>query len=112
YPAQGRVANGFGSERAGGRLKWNGWLIEAEENSAVKAVHDGRVVFSEWIRGYGLLIIVDHNDGFLSLYGHNASLLKEAGDWIEEGEVLATVGNSGGQYGTGLYFELRKDAEP
>jgi murein hydrolase activator len=111
-PVEGKIRHHFGSERLDGRLKWNGILISAAMEQPVKAIHDGRVVFADWIRGYGLLIIIDHNDGFLSLYGHNASLLKEAGDWISSGEALATVGNSGGQYETGLYFELRKDGTP
>ena len=70
------------------------------------------MVFSDWLRGYGLLIIIDHNKGYLSLYGHNSSLLKETGDWISTGESLATVGNSGGYPDSGLYFELRKDGKP
>lgn len=112
YPVRGTVKYHFGSQRAGGRMVWHGWFINADMNTPVKAIHDGRVVFSDWIRGYGLLIIIDHSDGYLSLYGHNASLLKETGDWISEGESLATVGNSGGQQDTGLYFELRHDGEP
>lgn len=111
-PVDGKVQHHFGTQRVDGRLKWNGILISAAMDAPVKSIHDGRVVFADWIRGYGLLIIIDHNDGFLSLYGHNASLLKEAGDWISSGETLATVGNSGGQYEIGLYFELRKDGAP
>jgi murein hydrolase activator len=112
YPVKGSVKFRFGNQRAGGRMTWNGWLINADMNAHVKAIYDGRVVFADWIRGYGLLIIVDHNDGFLSLYGHNASLLKETGDWISEGDILATVGNSGGHNDVGLYFEIREDGEP
>ncbi len=112
YPVQGRVKNSFGSNRVGGHMQWNGWLISAPLNEDVRSIYDGRVVFSDWIRGYGLVIIVDHSEGFLSLYGHNASLLKEAGEWIRAGEVLATTGNSGGQYESGLYFELRHDGQP
>lgn len=111
-PVAGKVKHAFGSQRVDGRLEWNGWLIGAPANKPVKVIHDGRVVFADWIRGYGLLIIVDHNDGYLSLYGHNASLLKEAGDWLRAGDTLATVGNSGGQYENGLYFELRHDGRP
>ncbi len=113
FPVKGgKVTHSFGTQRAEGLLKWNGWFIEAPINENVTAIHDGRIVFSDWIRGYGLLIIVDHSDGYLSLYGHNASLYKEVGDWIQTGEVLGTVGNSGGQYNAGLYFELRKDGDP
>ncbi len=111
-PVAGKVKNRFGSQRVGGRLKWNGWLISAKLDDEVKVVHDGRVVFSDWIRGYGLLIIVDHGKGYLSLYGHNASLLNETGDWIQSGDVIATVGDSGGQSEVGLYFELRQDGKP
>lgn len=111
-PTKGRVRNKFGANRAGGRLRWNGIFIEANEGNEVQAIHGGRVVFSDWLRGYGLLIIVDHNKGYLSLYGHNASLYKETGDWISAGDTLASVGNSGGYKTTGLYFELRKDGKP
>lgn len=112
HPVHGTIKYRFGSQRAEGRMEWHGWFISTDMNKPVNAIHDGRVVFSDWIRGYGLMIIIDHSDGYLSLYGHNASLLKEAGDWISEGEALATVGNSGGQQETGLYFELRHDGEP
>jgi septal ring factor EnvC (AmiA/AmiB activator) len=112
YPVTGDIKHSFGSQRAGGRMKWNGWLIDAPLNTNVEAIHDGRVVFSDWIRGYGLLIIIDHSDGYLSLYGHNASVLKEAGDWVHKGDILATVGDSGGQNETGLYFELRHEGRP
>src|SRR5690606_32538281 len=112
HPVHGTIKYRFGSQRAEGRMEWHGWFISTDINKPVTAIHDGRVVFSDWIRGYGVMIIIDYSDGYLSLYGHTASLLKEAGDWISEGEALATVGNSGGQQETGLYFELRHDGEP
>jgi len=111
-PVSGSVKHSFGSKRVEGRLKWHGWLISSPMNTSVNAIHTGRVVFSDWIRSYGLLIIVDHGDNYLSLYGHNASLLKETGDWVSSGEAIARVGNSGGQYRSGLYFEIRHQGKP
>lgn len=112
WPASGKVVASFGSERGLGALKWNGMLIDAPAGASVRAVHHGRVAFADWLRGFGLLMIVDHGDGFMSLYGHNQNLLKEAGDWVEAGEVIATVGQSGGRESPGLYFELRRDGRP
>ncbi len=112
WPAQGRVNRLFGKKRAGGRVTWNGVLINAKEGNNVRAVSRGRVAFADWLRGYGLLIIVDHGDGFMSLYGHNQSLYKETGDWVEAGEVLAAVGKSGGRDTAGLYFEIRHNGQP
>ena len=108
-PVQGRVLFGFGQARAAG-LKWQGWLIEAATGAEVRNVAYGRVAFADWLRGYGLLIIIDHGQGFMSLYGYNESLLWEVGDWVEPGAVLAVVGgNPGGEQG--LYFEMRKDGK-
>jgi len=112
WPTNGQVSNKFGSRRAQGRLKWNGVLIKAPSGHAVRAIHGGRVVFSDWIRSYGLLIIIDHGNGYLSLYGHNQSIYKEAGDWITAGEKIASVGNSGGSQSPGLYFEIRTGEKP
>lgn len=107
WPARGEFLQQFGDSRHEGRLRWNGVLIRAPEGKEVNAIFHGRVVFSDWLRGFGLMTIVDHGDGYMSLYGYNQSLLKQVGDWVEAGEPLATVGNSGGQQGTALYFELR-----
>ncbi|MFT4798655.1 MAG: septal ring factor EnvC (AmiA/AmiB activator) [Candidatus Azotimanducaceae bacterium] len=111
-PVAGRVTQSFGSRRADGKLRWNGLLIEASEGDPVHAVHYGRVVFSDWLRGFGLLMIVSHGDGYMSLYGHNQVLYRETGDWVAAGEMVASVGNTGGQTGFGLYFEIRSAGKP
>lgn len=107
WPVQGRVGHSFGSAR-GSHLKWHGWLLNAKEASPVKAIHHGRVVFSDYLRGQGLLVIVDHGDNYLSLYAHNQALLKETGEWVHPGEVIAKVGNTGGLENSALYFEIRR----
>lgn len=112
WPVQGKVKHRFGSARAGGKLKWDGLLIAAPAGTPVKALHGGRVVYSDWLRGQGLLMIVDHGSGYLSLYGHNQTLYKEVGDWVKSGEVLALAGSTGGQAETGLYFEIRHKGKP
>ena len=112
WPVQGKPANRFGSQRGAGGLRWQGITIPASEGTEVKAIHHGRVVFADWFRGSGLLIIIDHGDGFMSLYAHNQSLLREPGDWVGSGEIIATVGNSGGQDQASLYFEIRQDGKP
>lgn len=112
WPTAGRISARFGSERATGRLRWSGVMIDAKTGDSVRAISHGRVAFADWLRGYGLIIIIDHGDGFMSLYGHNQSIYKEIGEWAEEGEVIATVGNSGGQARSALYFELRHDGKP
>lgn len=111
-PIAGSVSNPFGSARAGGKLRWNGVFIEAPPGTPVSAVHYGRVVFSDWLRGFGLLLIVDHGEGYMSLYGHNEVLYRETGDWIVAGETIATVGDTGGQNRSGLYFEIRHAGTP
>ena len=111
-PVAGQVSQKFGAQRYAGKLRWNGLMIEAKEGDPVHAVHYGRVVFSEWLRGFGLLMIVSHGDGYMSLYGHNQVLYREAGDWVAAGETIASVGNTGGQAGFGLYFEIRSAGKP
>lgn len=108
WPLKGRVTNAFGQSRADGRLTWHGMLIAAEEGTEVKAVFRGRVVFANWLRGFGLLTIIDHGGGFMTLYGHADVLLKTVGDFTEGGEVIARAGKSGGQQVSGLYFEVRQ----
>ena len=76
------------------------------------AISHGRVAYADWLRGYGLLLIIDHGDGYMSLYGHNQVLYKETGEWVEAGDLIASVGNSGGQAHTGLYFEIRHNGKP
>lgn len=112
WPAKGRLLKKFGAMKKGGNLKWQGVLIDAETGTSVKAISAGKIVFADWFRNMGLLIIIDHGDGYMSLYGHNQNLLKNTGDWVLAGEKIATVGDSGGQIDTALYFEIRKGAEP
>lgn len=112
WPAKGRLLKRFGSSKKGGNLKWQGVLIDAETGTSVKAISTGKIVFADWFRNLGLLVIIDHGDGYMSLYGHNQNLLKNTGDWVLAGEKIATVGDSGGQTDTALYFEIRKGAEP
>jgi len=106
-PVKGEIAGRFGAPRAEGGATWKGIYIRAPEGAEVKAVAPGRVVFSDWLRGFGNLLILDHGDGFLSVYGNNESLLLQAGDNASAGAAIATVGNSGGNPQSGLYFELR-----
>ncbi|MFO7592985.1 MAG: peptidoglycan DD-metalloendopeptidase family protein [Pseudomonadota bacterium] len=112
WPVQGPLLVDYGSTRKLGKLNWNGVMIGAGEGHEVKAISHGRVAFADWLNGYGLLLIIDHGDGYMSLYGHNQSLYKEAGDWVETGEAIASVGDSGGADRVGLYFEIRKDGRP
>ena len=113
WPVDGRLVARYGSPRGGdSRTKWDGVLIGASAGSQVHAVHGGRVVFADWLRGAGLLVILDHGNGYLSLYGHNQSLLKEAGDIVKAGESIATVGTSGGQDTPALYFAIRQQGRP
>jgi septal ring factor EnvC (AmiA/AmiB activator) len=112
WPARGRLAVRFGSPRGGTGLKWQGVMITAPEGGNVRAVLQGRVAFADWMRGFGLLLIIDHGEGYMSLYGHNQALYKEVGEWVDTGEVVATLGTSGGQMDSGLYFELRHNGRP
>lgn len=111
WPAKGYLSNLFGSQKAEG-VKWDGVFIKAGEGTEIKSIHQGKVAYADWLRGYGLLIIVDHGEGYMSLYGHNQSLFKETGDPVEAGEAIALVGNSGGQNKSGLYFSIRQKGKP
>ncbi|HEX8594660.1 MAG TPA: murein hydrolase activator EnvC [Pseudomonas sp.] len=113
WPVDGRLLARFGEARGDdARSTWDGVMINAAAGSQVHAVHGGRVVFADWLRGSGLLVILDHGNGYLSLYGHNQSLLKQAGDVVKAGEAISTVGNSGGQEATALYFAIRQQGRP
>lgn len=113
WPVDGRLVARYGTPRGGdARTKWDGVLIGAAVGSQVRAVHGGRVVFADWLRGAGLLVILDHGNGYLTLYGHNQSLLKDAGDIVKAGEPIATVGTSGGQEAAALYFAIRQQGRP
>jgi septal ring factor EnvC (AmiA/AmiB activator) len=109
WPLQGRLANSFGARHELGDLTWEGINIEAAGGTAIKAVHPGRVVFSGWFGNSGLLLIIDHGDGYMSLYAHNQALSKTVGDWVTAGEAIASAGNTGGQKQPGLYFEIRRN---
>ncbi|HBC57408.1 MAG TPA: hypothetical protein DCZ03_09610 [Gammaproteobacteria bacterium] len=112
WPVEGKLSSRFGSVRLSGGEAWQGVLIEAPEGADVRAIYAGKVVYADWLRGLGLLIIVDHGGNYLSLYGHNAGLLKGEGDWVQKGELLASVGDSGGIKSPALYFEIRQGAKP
>ncbi len=112
WPIPGSLISDYGDARAGGQLRWNGVVVGAPEGTPVRTVFHGRVAYADWLPGLGLLVVVDHGDGYMSLYGHNEAILKESGDWVTPGEVIAQVGDSGGQSQTALYFEIRQDGEP
>lgn len=112
WPVKGQVKNLYGKNKPPSSLRWQGVIIQANQGNNVRAVSHGRIAFADWLRGMGNLIIIDHGDGFLSLYGHNESLYKAAGEWVEAGEIIGSIGNSGGQSEAGLYFEIRKKGKP
>ena len=112
WPVAGTLLQDFGQPRVGGRLKWNGVVFAAPRGREVRSVYHGRVAFSDWLAGLGLLVIVDHGEGYMTLYGYNETTLKNAGDWVAPGDVIATVGDSGGQAQPALYFEIRKGKLP
>jgi len=112
WPLAGRRTNNFGKPRNEGKMRWQGVTIPAKEGTRVNAIHHGRVVYADWLRGSGLLVIIDHGDGYMSLYAHNQSLLREVGEWVGAGTPISTVGNSGGQEQPALYFEIRHQGKP
>jgi murein hydrolase activator len=111
-PIRGDIANRFGDSREDTGVSWKGLFIKSSEGSEVKSIASGRVVFADWLRGFGNLLIVDHGDGYMSLYGNNQSLLKRVGESVSGGDTIAAVGNSGGNETSGLYFELRHRSKP
>ena len=112
WPVAGTLIHDFGQPRVSDRLKWNGVVLAAGRGQEVRAVYHGRIVFSDWLSGLGLLVIVDHGEGYMTLYGYNETTLKNTGDWVAPGDVIATVGDSGGQSRAALYFELRRGTQP
>lgn len=112
WPLAGKHNNRFGRSRNAGKMRWQGITIPANEGAVVNAIHHGRVVFSDWLRGSGLLLIIDHGDGYMSLYAHNQSLLKDVGEWVTSDTPISTVGNSGGEDEHALYFEVRYSGKP
>jgi len=112
WPVAGTLIHDFGQPRVGGKIKWNGVVLAAPRGREVRAVYHGRIAFADWLAGMGLLVIVDHGEGYMTLYGYNETILKNAGDWVAPGDVIATVGESGGQSQPSVYFELRKGTKP
>lgn len=112
WPAQGRLVAAFGGSMAQGHLRRNGILLNTGEEAEVRSVHYGRVVFSNWLRGFGMLTIVDHGEGYMTLYGHSSSLLTSPGDWVRAGETIALAGRTGGTQDPAVYFELRHNGKP
>jgi len=111
-PVKGNITNHFGTRRPESTLAWTGWFLRAAANQPVKAVAAGRVVYADWLRGFGNLLIIDHGQGYMSLYGNNETLYRQAGDTLRAGDTIAAVGNSGGNEDSGLYFELRFEGKP
>lgn len=111
WPLSGRLVADFGQRRAGA-MTWNGVLLAAERGTRVRAVYSGRVIYADWLPGLGLLTILEHSGGYLTLYGHNDQLFKSVGDWVSPGDVIAAAGDSGGRERPELYFEIRKGSRP
>jgi septal ring factor EnvC (AmiA/AmiB activator) len=112
WPVKGKVNRVFGRQKQWSELRWQGVLIEAPVGSHVRAISGGRIAFADWLRGLGNIIIIDHGNSYLSLYGHNESLFMSAGEWVEAGDIISSVGSSGGQDNPSLYFEIRNKGRP
>lgn len=113
WPVSGKKPrNRYGKSRNEGKMRWQGVSIPARVGTTVASIHHGRVVYADWLRGSGLLLIIDHGDGYMSLYAHNQTLLKEVGEWVTAGTAVSTVGSSGGQDSAALYFEIRHNGKP
>jgi len=111
WPVIGHITHSFGQTQTG-ELKWKGLVINKEAGSTVKAIADGKIIFADWLRGYGLLLVIDHGAGDMSLYGYNQTLLKQVGDYVRQNDKIALVGDSGGQSQNALYFEIRRKGNP
>ncbi|MBU2953543.1 murein hydrolase activator EnvC family protein [Marinobacter sp. F3R08] len=112
WPVQGKVISRYGDQYADGKLRRNGLLISTGEQAEIRAIHYGRVVFANWLRGFGLITIIDHGDGYMTLYGHSSSLFTSPGDWVAAGESIAQAGRTGGTDSPALYFEIRHKGKP
>ena len=112
WPIEGKPSNRFGRWRTEGKMRWQGVTVPAREGTEIQAIHHGRVVYADWLRGSGLLLIVDHGDGYMSLYAHNETLLKDVGEWVSAGTPIGTVGSTGGRDNPALYFEIRHNGKP
>lgn len=110
WPLKGSILHNYGTSQSG-QITWKGIVINAKQGEAVKAVHSGKVVFAEWLRGYGLVLLIDHGKGDMTLYGYNQTLLKKDGDVVATGETIALAGNTGGQSRPSLYFEIRRNSQ-
>lgn len=111
-PVTGTIKARFGEVKSVGKLRWDGYFIEAGTGLPVRAIADGTVVYSDWLQGFGMLVIVDHGDGYMTLYGGNRDVAVQKEDWVQTGSTIATVGDSGGQKTSGVYFEIRHNATP
>ena len=111
-PVRGEISNRFGTSREDTGVTWKGLFIRATEGSEVKSIASGKIVFADWMRGFGNLLIIDHGDGYMSLYGNNQALLRKIGESVKAGDTIASVGNTGGNETSGLYYELRKHSKP
>ena len=112
WPTNGPILNKFGDIRSDSDLVWHGIRIHAEPGTEVHSISHGRVAFADWLPGFGLILIVDHHNGFISLYGYNEALYKETGDWVAAGEVIASIGRGSREHQSSLYFEIRKNGKP
>ncbi|MGM0953901.1 MAG: murein hydrolase activator EnvC family protein [Pseudomonadota bacterium] len=112
WPAKGRIVTNYGNQYADGKLRRSGIIMNTEEEADVKAVHYGRIVFADWLRGFGLMTIIDHGDGYMTLYGHSSSLFTAPGEWVEAGETIAQAGRTGGTEDPAVYFEVRQNGKP
>lgn len=112
WPVEGKLRNLYGRLKKGSDLRWQGVVLQAPGGRHVRAISSGRVAFADWMRGFGNLVIIDHGDTYMSLYGHNESLFRSVGEWVDPGDIIGSVGDSGGQQKTGLYLEIRKQGKP
>ena len=112
WPASGDVAARFGDSFAGGQMRRQGIIVVTPADNPVRAVHPGRIVFADWLRGSGHLIVIDHGQGYISVYSHQQSLSKQSGEWVNRGEVIGLTGNDAGNGQPGLYFEIRQQRQP
>lgn len=112
WPTKGKLLSRFGQSKGRGDLKWKGILIKADFGTPIRAISHGRVAFSDWLQGFGFITVLDHGNGFMSLYGNSESIFKQTGDWVAAGDIIATAGDSGGQPQSGVYFEIRSRGKP
>lgn len=112
WPITGRIKHRFGQHRTDSRTPWNGLFIEVAQGTTVKAAWHGQIIFADWLKGFGLLLILNHGNDYMTLYAHNQSLLHNIGDWVSAGDEIAETGATGGNNDRGLYFELRHNGKP